>query len=99
MATTSTSDSTPWTTRRVRERRVVAGGAWLTIAIIPSNDQFEQAWTAWKRQDRSGVWPRHGLRDQATEDGQDTQLPRPWRTSAPWASCPVTLRSGTSCQW
>src|SRR5215212_1059886 len=41
MATTSTSDSAPWASRRVRERRVVAGGAWLTITIIPSNDQFQ----------------------------------------------------------
>src|SRR5215216_845108 len=41
MATTSTSDSSPWTSRRVRERRVVAGGAWLTITIIPSNAQFD----------------------------------------------------------
>src|SRR5215204_5758747 len=62
MATTSTSDSSPWTSRRVRERRVVAGGAWLTIPIIPSNDQFEH------RLGPDGsvkigrvVWPRHWL--------------------------------------
>src|SRR5512133_967693 len=31
MATTSTSDSTPWTTRRVRERRPAVGACWSTI--------------------------------------------------------------------
>src|SRR5215218_7976257 len=60
MATTSTSDSTPWTSRRVRDRRVVAGGAWLTITIIPSNAQFEHRLGP-DRSVKIGrvVWPRH----------------------------------------
>src|SRR5215207_10272826 len=73
MATTSTSDSTPWTSRRVRERRVAAGGAWLTITIIPSNAQFEHR----RRPDGSVeigrvVWPRHWC---GSGDGECTGPP------------------------
>src|SRR5215216_7513224 len=99
MATTSTSDSTPWTSRRVRDRRVVAGGAWLTITIIPSNAQFEH------RLGPDGsvkigrvVWPRHWC---GPGDGG--------RTGHPVASAmvevgaldvlSVTPRSGTARQW
>src|SRR4249919_2520827 len=40
MATTSTSDSTPWTTRRVRDRRLAADAAWAAItAAFPWPDQ------------------------------------------------------------
>src|SRR5215218_8124974 len=40
MATTSTSDSRPWRTRRVRERRLAAGGSWSTVtaAALPQLD-------------------------------------------------------------
>jgi hypothetical protein len=41
MATTSTTDSTAWTTRRVRDRRLAAGGGCSAITLIPSNDRFQ----------------------------------------------------------
>src|SRR5829696_2527595 len=68
MATTSTSDSAPWASERVRERRVVAGGAWLTITIIPSNDQFEHRLGP-DGSVKTGrvVWPRPWLRTRGRE--------------------------------
>jgi hypothetical protein len=36
MAATSTSDSSPWTTRRVRDRRLAVGVSWSAVtAALP----------------------------------------------------------------
>src|SRR5215218_11274502 len=100
MATTSTSDSTPWTSRRVRDRWVVAGGGWLTIAIIPSNKQFEH------RLGPDGsvkigrvVWPRHWLWTRRRRDGTGHPATSAMADVGALGSCPVTLRSRTSRQW
>ena len=75
MATTSTSDSRPWTSRRVRGLRLVAGGAWLTIAIIPSNDQFQHTLGPdGSARMELGCLATSLVADRVTKDGQDTQL-------------------------
>src|SRR5215211_9411116 len=71
-----------------------AGGGW---GLVDHRDHplkqaiRTQAWTGWKRRDRSGCLATSLVVYQVTEDGQDTQLHRPWWTSAPWVSCPVRL--------
>jgi hypothetical protein len=35
MATTSTSDSSPWTTSRVRDRRLAEGASWSAVTAGP----------------------------------------------------------------
>src|SRR5829696_8024151 len=72
MATTSTSDTTAWTTRRVRDRRVVAGGAWLTITLIPSNDRFQHAIGPGGKCREGSDWSGHGSR---TGDGMVGRTP------------------------
>src|SRR5215211_8818578 len=89
MATTSTSDSARWTSRRVRERWVVAGGAWLTIAIIPSNDPFQHT-TGPDGSVNTGQVDQvnWSATERVTENGQDTQtMSRHGRSRHP--RCPV----------
>src|SRR5215211_8028279 len=100
MATTSTRDTTAWTTRRVRDRRVVAGGAWLTIAIIPSNEQFEHRLGP-DGSVKLGRLFGHVIGYGPGDEGRTGHPNRvqPWWKSVPWVSCPVTLCSPTFGQW
>src|SRR4029453_16306121 len=96
MTTTSTSDSTPWTTRRVRDRWLVAVGACSTIALIPSNDRSHHTIGPGRRcQDGVGsVWLRFRFPYRVTEWWPGHPAASGWRKSASRVSCPITYVGG-----